>query len=224
MDSFRTLSIAVDSNDRKGTKGKQNPKAKRKVASKHGRKRREKVKNFWHHVALMLIALAMANKAAIVLEDLKGMKGRIATKQKSRRMRQRLLNFWSVMTFHRIIAFKAAFYGVSLIFVEPKNTSRTCPICGKISEGLRGHVLKCSCGLEMGRHEVAAINIAYRGMEILGGKMLLRQGLVGDPFCLFSDFGLKAQGHDRNTQPTASVLTIRAYSIFTVHILLLSLL
>ena len=65
---------------RKGTMGKQNPKAKRKVASKHRRIRKEKVKNFWHHVALMLIAWAMANKAAIVLEDLKGMKEKIASK------------------------------------------------------------------------------------------------------------------------------------------------
>jgi len=176
---------------RRGTKGKRNPKAKRKVASKHGRIRREKVKNFWHHVALMLIAWAMANKAAIVLEDLKGMKERIASKQKSRRMRQRLLNFWSVMTFHRILTLKAALYGVPLIFVEPKNTSRTCPVCGRINEGLRGHVFKCACGLEMSRHEVAAINIARRGMETLGGLMLPRQGLVGDPGRLSSDFGLK---------------------------------
>jgi len=188
---------------RKGTKGKQNPKAKRKVASKHGRKRREKVKNFWHQVALMLIAWAMANKAAIVLEELKGMKERIASQQKSRRMRQRLLNFWSVMTFHRTLAEKAKFYGVPLVLVEPKNTSRTCPICGKVNEGLRGHVFECPCGLKMGRHEVAAINIACRGIEILSGSMLLRQGLVGDPCCLSSGFGLKAQSHDRNTQPTA---------------------
>jgi len=176
---------------RKGTKGKQNPKAKRKVASKHGRIRREKVKNFWHHVALMLIAWAMANKAFIVLEDLKGIKGMIARKVNSRRMRQRLLNFWSVMTFHKILAQKARFYGVPLVFVEAKNTSRTCPECGRVKEGLRGHVFECPCGLKKGRHEVAAINIAYRGMEILGGKMLLRQGLVGDPCCLSSGFGLK---------------------------------
>jgi hypothetical protein len=42
-------------------------------------------------------------RAALALEDLKGMKERIG-KGKSRRMRQRLLNFWSIMTFHRILA------------------------------------------------------------------------------------------------------------------------
>ena len=87
---------------RKGTKGKQNPKAKRKVARKHGRLRREKVENFWHQIALMLISFAIQSGAALVLEDLKGIKERI--QHKSRRMRQRLLNFWSIMTFHKILA------------------------------------------------------------------------------------------------------------------------
>jgi hypothetical protein len=51
----------------------------------------------------------------------------------------------------------------------------------------------------MSRHEVAAINVACRGMKILGGEMLLRQGSVGDPHCLSSDFRLGAQNHGGNT-------------------------
>jgi hypothetical protein len=43
-------------------------------------------------------------------------------------------------------------------------------------------------------------NKTARGVKTLGGKMLPRQGLVGDPCCLSSGFGLKAQSHDRNTQ------------------------
>jgi len=128
---------------------------------------------------------------------------RVRKGTKSRQNRQRLLNFWSIMTFHKILAQKAALYGVPLIFVPPENTSRKCPICGKIKEGLRGHVFECACGLKMGRHKVGAMNIACRGVKILGGEMLPRQGLVGDPCCLSSGYGLRAQSHDRNTQPTA---------------------
>jgi hypothetical protein len=43
-------------------------------------------------------------------------------------------------------------------------------------------------------------NKTARGVKTLGGKMLPRQGLVGDPCCLSSGFGLRAQSHDRNTQ------------------------
>jgi putative transposase len=107
-------------------------------------------------------------KAALVLEDLKGMKERIG-EGKSRRMRQRLLNFWSIMTFHRILAHKARFYGVPVIWVDPRNTSRACPVCGRVVDRLRGHALACPCGARMSRHEAAAVNIARRGAEFLEG-------------------------------------------------------
>jgi IS605 OrfB family transposase len=91
----------------KGTRGKHNPKAKKKIASKHRRIRKQKTENFWHHLALALIAWALGMRAALALEDLKGMKERIG-EGKSRRMRQRLLNFWSIMKFHRILEHKAS--------------------------------------------------------------------------------------------------------------------
>ena len=165
---------------RRGQRGKRNPRVRRKVAARHGRLRREKVATFWQNVALALMAWAASLGAALVLEDLKGMKGRLARQAKSRRLRRRLLNFWSVMTFHRVLASKAAFYGVPLMFVDPRDTSRTCPVCGRVEERLRGQVLACPCGLRMGRHEVAAVNIARRGLGLLGG-FPPGQGLVGDP-------------------------------------------
>ena len=165
----------------KGTRGKQNPKARKKIASKHRRIRREKTENFWHHLALALIAWALGMKAALALEDLKGMKGRIG-KGKSRRMRQRLLNFWSIMKFHRILEHKARFYGVPLIFVDPQNTSKTCPVCGRVGERRRGHALTCPCGAKTGRHvAAAAASIARRGVEFLEGLGLRDRGRWATP-------------------------------------------
>jgi putative transposase len=108
------------------------------------------------------------------------MKERIG-KGKSRRMRQRLLHFWSIMTFHRILVHKARFYGVPVIWVDPRNTSRACPVCGKVNERLRGHVLACPCGARMGRHVLAAVNIARRGVEFLGGLGLRGRGRWATP-------------------------------------------
>ncbi len=167
---------------RKGTKGKSNPKAKRKIQAKHRRLRREKVGNFWHHVALWLVALAGNLQAALVLEDLKGLAANIARRQKSKRLRQRLLNWWSIRTFHAILERKAKEHGVPLLFVEPKGTSQSCPICGG---SLRGRERECpSCGLS--RHYVAAINIACRGQEKIpvGGNASAGQGAVRAPRCL----------------------------------------
>ncbi|MFZ8844299.1 zinc ribbon domain-containing protein, partial [Thermoflexus sp.] len=159
----------------KGTRGKRNPKAKKKIASKHRRIRREKTESFWHHLALALIAWAIGMKSALALEDLKGMKERIG-KGKSRRMRQRPLNFWSIMTFHRIPVHKARFYGVPSILVNPQNTSRACPACGRVVDRLRGPVRACPCGVRMGRHVAAAASIARGGVEFLEGSGLRSRG------------------------------------------------
>jgi len=96
------------------------------------------------------------------------------------------------------LASKAAFYGVPLIFVDPRDTSRTCPVCGRVEERLRGQVLACPCGLRMGRHEVAAVNIARRG-----------RGRWATPVVrpLASDSCRGVRGHDGNAQATAQVLT-----------------
>ena len=160
---------------KKATKGKRNPKAKKRVQAKYGKLRRERTKNLWHLIALMLVQMAVRQQGALVLERLNGMKARLI--KASKRLRRRLLNHWSIMTFHRILEAKARAFGVPLIFVDPNGTSRSCPVCGV---SLRGQAKVCpSCGLS--RHYVAAINIAYRGIEKFPSLSRLGQGSVGDP-------------------------------------------
>ena len=162
---------------RKATKGKNNPKAKRKIARKYGFLRKERTKQIWYLIALALIQMAGQMQAALVLENLNGMKFNISLQQVSKRMKQRLLNYWSIMTFLKILMAKAYEYGVPVILVNPEGTSKTCPICG---ESLRGQAKKCpSCGLS--RHYVAAINIAHRGIEKFPSLWGLGQGVVGAP-------------------------------------------
>jgi putative transposase len=159
----------------RATKGKKNPKAKKKIQAKYGRLRRERTRNLWHLIALMLVQMAVRQQGALVLERLSGMKVRL--RNASKRLRKRLLNHWSIMTFHRILEEKAKVYGVPLVFVNPNGTSKTCPICGGC---LRGQDKMCpSCGLS--RHYVAAINIAHRGIEKFPSLSGLGQGFVGDP-------------------------------------------
>jgi len=159
----------------RATKGKNNPKAKKKVQAKYGRLRQERTKNLWHSIALMLVWMAVQQQGALVLERLNGMKASL--REASKRLRQRLLNHWSIMTFHRILEAKARAYGVPIVFVNQKGTSQTCPICGG---NLRGQAKVCpSCGLS--RHYVAAINIAHRGIEKFPSLLRLGQGSVGDP-------------------------------------------
>jgi len=177
----------------KATQGKHNPKFKRKIKRKYGFLRKERTKTLWHLFALMFIQMAVSQQAALVLENLNGMKARL--KGASKRLRQRLLNHWSIMIFHKILEMKARTYGVPLIFVNPSGTSKSCPVCGGC---LRGQDKVCpSCGLS--RHYVAAINIAYRGLEKFPSLSGLGQGLVGGPGCPSSGgtvMGFAVSHHD----------------------------
>ncbi len=158
---------------RRGTRGKQNPKAREKIIRKHSQRRRNRTREFWHGVACTLVWMAMRTGGALVLESLRGMKRRIA-RSMPRRLRQRLLNHWSIRTFHRILCHKAKVYGVPLLWIDPRGTSKACPVCGG---NLRGQVeLVCpGCGLKGNRHVLAAWNIARRG------QAKLPIGGTGDP-------------------------------------------
>ncbi|GBD08060.1 hypothetical protein HRbin22_00289 [Candidatus Thermoflexus japonica] len=163
---------------RRGTKGKQNPKAKKKIIRKHSHRRKNRVRELWHGVACVLIWMALNANNALVLEKLQGLKARIAASM-PKRLRQRLLNHWSIRTFHAILKHKARVYGVPLIEIDPRGTSSTCPVCGG---SLRGRVeLTCpSCGLSGNRHILAAWNIARRGQAKLpiGGKGRAEEGIA----------------------------------------------
>jgi putative transposase len=51
-------------------------------------------------------------------------------------------------------------------YVDPSNTSRECPKCGYVVETQEGQIFECPrCGLKMGRHKVASINIRRRYLE-----------------------------------------------------------
>jgi len=74
---------------------------------------------------------------------------------------------WS--QFMNFTTYKAECAGRSVIFVNPRNTSKRCSRCGQLVEKtLADRVHSCSCGLVMDRDENAAINILALGTQSLG--------------------------------------------------------
>jgi len=71
--------------------------------------------------------------------------------------------------FMQFTTYKAAGAGRSVVFVNPRNTSKRCSRCGQIVEkSLADRVHRCSCGLVLDRDENAAINILGLGLKTLG--------------------------------------------------------
>jgi len=106
-----------------------------------------------HQVADSVLEFAEERKSAIVLEDLKGF-----NPKRSKELNRRL-SMWPRRKLHQIIEYKAQWKGVPVVKVDPRNSSRTCPICGRIQDSRMGTEFKCECGWRLDRHINASINL-----------------------------------------------------------------
>ena len=84
---------------------------------------------------------------------------------KNRRLAQSISDVaWA--SFQSILRHKAENAGVTVIGVNPKNTSQLCSSCGQIVEkSLSVRVHRCTCGLVLDRDHNAARNILARGVQ-----------------------------------------------------------
>ena len=101
---------------------------------------------------------AKCTNRAVALEDLKGIRRRV----KVRKNQRYELSSWSFYQLRAFICYKARLEGVSVILINPKSTSRTCPECGHISKQSRPNrdrFLCVYCSFSAHADLVGAINI-----------------------------------------------------------------
>ena len=146
---------------RKRLQAKGTRSAKRVLRRLSGRERRfVQVTN--HTIAKQISAVAKRTKRGIALEKLTGIRTRIRASKKQRR----ILHSWAFADLQAKIAYKSRLIGVPVKFVDPRNTSRTCPACGSVSKKNRPTRDKFACqtcGFTADADTNAAGNIARRG-------------------------------------------------------------
>lgn len=117
-----------------------------------------------HNISKTIVAKAVESGSAIALEDLTGIRNRINRKPDSKR-RRGLQNRWSFHQLRQFITYKAARAGIAVRVVNPRNTSRTCHICGEV--GLRsGKVFNCTSHGRFDADINAALNISRLGANV----------------------------------------------------------
>jgi putative transposase len=94
----------------------------RNLCRREGAREHHRVENRLHQVADSVLRFAEERRSAIVLEDLKGMRTK-RSKELNRR-----LSMWPRRKLHQIIEYKAQWKGIPVVKVNPRNSSRTCPI------------------------------------------------------------------------------------------------
>jgi putative transposase len=138
-----------------------------KSAKRHLKKLRRKQSRFVRHenhrISKQIVATAVESRKALALEDLKGIRER--GNGFSREMRW-LLGNWAFDQLRQFVAYKAEGAGIPVVFVDPRNSSRTCSACGYIDKANRKTqaLFSClQCGFQANADYNAAVNLAARG-------------------------------------------------------------
>ena len=137
---------------------------RKKFAS--SRREKERVGQALHRVSTLIVEKARANKEAIVLERLKGIRYAHQKGNGEGKARRRRIALWPFRRLQSYIDYKARWAGVPVEYVSADYTSKTCHVCGFINRKLKltdRSWLCPHCGAMLDRDLNAAINIERRG-------------------------------------------------------------
>jgi len=137
--------------------------AKRRLKRMSGREKRFQ-KNTNQCISKTLVEKAVHTRKALALEDLTGIRERVTVRRENRYER----HCWAFFHLRGCIAYKAAWAGIPLKFVDPRNTSRTCSQCGHCEKANRqSQASFCckQCGFCLSADYNAAINIARAAVK-----------------------------------------------------------
>ena len=141
----------------------------KKIASKYGRRRRDRTNHLLHNVTKQIVVQAARGREALVLENITGIRNRFLRINGGTRTLRGTMNGWKFREAQRQIEYKAAWLGLPVIRLtkkETRGTSAVCPRCGERLQSDREHhrELWCStCKKWTDRDIIAAINIARKG-------------------------------------------------------------
>jgi IS605 OrfB family transposase len=116
-----------------------------------------------HQISKALVYKAKTERKALALEDLSHIRKR--TDNGCRRSQRRLRASWAFRQLRTFIVYKAQQAGIRVVAVDPRNTSRTCAVCGHCDKGNRtdqAHFRCLQCGHTAAADTNAAVNIAFR--------------------------------------------------------------
>ncbi len=142
-------------------------KSARRLLKKRRRKERRFAGDVNHCISKKIVAKAKSLGLGIAMEDLSGIRKRTEkTVKKSQRAQH---SSWSFYQLRQFIEYKALLAGVNVVFVDPRNTSRTCPQCGSVDKKNRPtrDTFHCQCcGYVAPADNVAAVIIGRRAAVI----------------------------------------------------------
>ena len=173
----------------------------RNLCRREGAREHHRIDYRLHQVADSVLKFAEERRSAVILEDLKGMKVRMG-KELNRR-----ISLWPRRKLHRIIEYKAQWKGIPVVKVDPRNSSRTCPICGRIQYSRMGAEFKCECGWRLDRHINASINLLQTAISkgMAGGLWFNPGAFQHDVMMILYEPAMAARSEPNGTSGSVGV-------------------
>jgi putative transposase len=162
----------------------------KRLCAREGMREHHRIDYRMHEVANTVLSFAEERKSMIVLEDLTGIKPR-----RNKKLNRRI-SMWPRRKIHQIIEYKAAWRGIPVVKVDPRYSSRKCPVCGRIQDSRKGTEFVCGCGWRMDRHINASINL----LQTVASKKAAG-GLRFDPGAFQHDVVMVLCGPGRAVRP-----------------------
>ncbi len=125
----------------------------KRLCTQEGMREHHRIDYRMHKVANAVLSFAEEHRSMIVLEDLSSIRPRM------NRQLNRRISIWPRRKLHQIIEYKAAWQGIPVIKVDPRYSSRKCPMCGRIQNSRKSTEFVCGCGWHADRHINASINL-----------------------------------------------------------------
>ena len=161
-----------------------------KLCAREGEREHHRIDYRMHEVANTVLSFAEERRSVIVIEDLSEIRPRMG-----KRMNRRI-SIWPRRKLHQIIEYKAAWRGIPVIKVDPRYSSRKCPVCGRIQDSRKGTEFVCECGWHIDRHINASINLLQTAASEKAAG-----GLRFDPGAFQHDVVMVLCGLDRTVRP-----------------------
>jgi putative transposase len=140
------------------------PKTSKRLLQKYSRRERNRAKGFMHKLTTEIARRLKGSSSGAIMEELKGIKHRVLN---GSRKQNRKLSKWNARTFQFMLEYKLKWLGLSVKYVDAKNTSKTCPLCSGYLVAYGGRLMRCErCDLIMDRDVVAVLNLQMRGAGV----------------------------------------------------------
>jgi len=135
-----------------------------KLLAKLRARQTKRVESILHKVSKEVVLYAKTHRYAIAIEKLTHIRNSMRKGNGKGRNIRRRLNSWNFRKLQQFIEYKARWEGIPVVYVDARNTSKTCARCGCLNRLYpSGRFLKCEqCHAMIDRHINASINILKR--------------------------------------------------------------